>query len=588
MDLLDYIIKYMNNKVQVASNLFDNIYGLCELTGNGNDKAFMHYVGNGQGKPVTDFDKGNGTMFWVKRGAVSITPDAPVQLQDASCSAYVTINYPLRAIGVVKKSHLPCDNATAVDQAAQELLHKLGGKDKTLRAALSASFCTINPTSYTTEVSGLPKNYEYASFALDYTVQVVLKQSCIPALCEDVPLPSCDFSVALRNTEGLLVYTVNQNSANPFTLAVQPIVDGNGNTVNVPYDPSTPYVTTACTVTCEAATAVLKDTDGNTLSTTSIPSGDTQDITAPDGDVTVNGAAFGSVLSGGAIDVPVEYENGTPVGTITAGVVVIPNPTSCPDATAYLKDTDGVAISTTPIASGGSANITAPDGTVNVENSQSVIVAGGLVKSNGSLLLSVTDSTAVLKDTAGNILSSTDIPAEQSADITAPDGDITVNSVAFDTVLSGGTQNVVVRQEVGSTQVGSKQGSFWRIADSDININSAAFSSVAAEDTLNVVVKDTTGAAVGSKVGSEWIVPALVQDTFINVLFDTGATLDYTITIDSNTAGTYTSAAFSGGMASATYEVNGTPDTLPFTLVATDTLRIIPNAVGTIKLSGTY
>jgi hypothetical protein len=41
-------------------------------------------------------------------------------------------------------------------------------------------------------------------------------------------------------------------------------------------------------------------------------------------------------------------------------------------------------------------------------------------------------------------------------------------------------------------------------------------------------------------------------------------------------------------MASATYEKNAGVVTLPFTLVATDTLRIIPNAVGVIKLSGTY
>jgi hypothetical protein len=60
------------------------------------------------------------------------------------------------------------------------------------------------------------------------------------------------------------------------------------------------------------------------------------------------------------------------------------------------------------------------------------------------------------------------------------------------------------------------------------------------------------------------------------------------ITIDADSAGTYTSAAFSGGMASATYEKNGVGATLPITVIATDTLRIIPNASGVIKLTGTY
>jgi hypothetical protein len=45
-----------------------------------------------------------------------------------------------------------------------------------------------------------------------------------------------------------------------------------------------------------------------------------------DATVTVNGDAFDTVESGEIIDVPVEYENGTPVGSIVSGVVEIPNP----------------------------------------------------------------------------------------------------------------------------------------------------------------------------------------------------------------------------------------------------------------------
>jgi hypothetical protein len=42
--------------------------------------------------------------------------------------------------------------------------------------------------------------------------------------------------------------------------------------------------------------------------------------------VTVNSSAFNTVASGGTLDVPVEYENGTLIGTITGGIVKIPNP----------------------------------------------------------------------------------------------------------------------------------------------------------------------------------------------------------------------------------------------------------------------
>lgn len=451
MDLLDYIISYMNNKVEVASSLFDNIYGLCDTS---KDSKYYSYTGNGQGKPVTDYDKKKGTLLWIKNGSVRVTADAPQVLKDASCSDYVTIDYLLRGICVVKKSNLPCDNATAIDQSAQEILHKLGGKDKLLRQAIGASFIDIKPTGYT-ELKNITDNLNYAAFGLDYTVSVVLKKSCIPQLCDDVPLPTCEFSVALRNTDGKLIYTINQGSANPFTLAVQQVVDGNGNTVNVPYDPDTPFVTDACTVVCD------------------------------DANVTVNGSAFNTVASGGTLDVPVQYENGTPVGTITGGVVEIPNPIVCADA------------------------------------------------------------TAVLKDTAGATISSTNIPSGTSQDIVAPDGDITVNSVAFDSVLSGGT--------------------------------------------TNVVVKDDNGATVGSKVGSEWIVPAFEQDLVTRVNFDSGSALEYTITIDSDTAGTYTAASFGSSVTSATYEKNAVAATLPITVIATDTLKIIPDSDdGFVKLTGTY
>ena len=525
MDLLDYIISYMNNKVEVASSLFDNIYGLCDTS---KDSKYYSYTGNGQGKPVTDYDKKKGTLLWIKNGSVRVTADAPQVLKDASCSDYVTIDYLLRGICVVKKSNLPCDNATAIDQSAQEILHKLGGKDKLLRQAIGASFIDIKPTGYT-ELKNITDNLNYAAFGLDYTVSVVLKKSCIPQLCDDVPLPTCEFSVALRNTDGKLIYTINQSSANPFTLAVQQVVDGNGNTVDVPYDPDTPFVTDACTVVCD------------------------------DANVTVNGSAFNTVASGGTLDVPVEYENGTPVGTITGGVVEIPNPIVCADATAVLKNSLNTTLSTTNIASGASADINAPD------------------------------ATAVLKDTAGNILDTEAIPSNVSEDIIAPDGDITVNGVAFDSVLSGGTENVVVRQETGSTQVGSKQGQFWRIDDSDISINSTPFDSVAAEDSLNIAVKDTNGASVGSEVAGEWIVPAFEQDLVTRVNFDSGSPLEYTITVDSDTAGTYTASSFGGSVTIATYEKNAVAATLPITVVATDTLKIIPDSDdGFVKLTGTY
>lgn len=463
MDLLGYIISYMNNKVEVSTNLFTKIYGLCDY--HKNENAYYHYTGNGQAEKATDYDRNKGTLLWVKNGAVKVLGDAPINFKNVTCDDYVTIDYILRAVCVVKKSHIPCDNATSLDQAAQELLHKLGGRDKELRRAIKASYLDIKPTGYQ-ELKGVTENFEYVAFGLDYDVQVVLKKSCIDSICDDVPLPGCDFSVTLQNIDDKIIYTINQTSDNPFTLGSQPIVDGDGNAINVPYDPDTPYVTTPCAISCDDATAVLKDTLGATISTTNIASGASQDITAPDG----------------------------------VGVV---------------KNSLGTTLSSTNIPSDTSSDLAAPD------------------------------ATAVLKDTDGNTLLTEAIPSDVSEDIEAPDGTVTVNSAAFDTVLSGGSLDVKVEYEDGTP--------------------------------------------VGTIVGDTVEIPDVIQDLVTKVSFETGATLDFDITIDSDTAGTYTANTFGGSTTIATYEKNAVVATLPITVVATDVLTIFPDADnGFVRLTGTY
>ncbi len=62
-----------------------------------------------------------------------------------------------------------------------------------------------------------------------------------------------------------------------------------------------------------------------------------------------------------------------------------------------------------------------------------------------------------------------------------------------------------------------------------ITINDAAFTTVDCGLTEDIVVKDTNGLAVGSKIGSEWIVPAgsgsVTYDILLNGV-DTGQDLD--------------------------------------------------------------
>jgi hypothetical protein len=135
---------------------------------------------------------------------------------------------------------------------------------------------------------------------------------------------------------------------------------------------------------CLDATAILKDEDGNTLSTTNIQSGNTQDIEAPNADYLV------------------EYINGTPIqsGEVLSGgsvVVQVPNPIVCQDATAVVKNTLGTIIATESIPSGATEDII------------------------------ITDSTAVIKNSTGTTLISEQIPAEVSENIFLADTTYQIN-----------------------------------------------------------------------------------------------------------------------------------------------------------------
>jgi hypothetical protein len=67
------------------------------------------------------------------------------------------------------------------------------------------------------------------------------------------------------------------------------------------------------------------------------------------------------VASGGVIDVPVKYANGTPTGSFIEGIWTIDNPITCAAASYEVEYENGTPISSGTIPSGGSAIITVPN-----------------------------------------------------------------------------------------------------------------------------------------------------------------------------------------------------------------------------------
>ena len=106
MNILKNILERLNQKLD-ASNIFGAIYGLAEPAPD-NPKQFFVYEGSGQGKPVTDYDKTQGTAFWRFRSAVTMRQTD--SLRPVGCQEMYVATYPLRCYAFIRKSSMPCDS----------------------------------------------------------------------------------------------------------------------------------------------------------------------------------------------------------------------------------------------------------------------------------------------------------------------------------------------------------------------------------------------------------------------------------------------------------------------------------------------
>jgi hypothetical protein len=189
MNLLSTILDRLNQRIEVG-NIFDKIYGLSELVGEGNDKAWAYYIGNGQAVPVTDFDAKQGTLFWAKRGKITVAKNDSLRL--AGCKSIYETRFSMTAYAMVRKSHLPCDSADAQDWVASRVLRLISGTDPQFKTAIGVIAYEVVPNGYQNEIRYLPVNYEWAAVAIDVDVNVSTssEDGCYDTCATgDIPLP---------------------------------------------------------------------------------------------------------------------------------------------------------------------------------------------------------------------------------------------------------------------------------------------------------------------------------------------------------------------------------------------------------------
>jgi hypothetical protein len=356
MNLLSTIIDRLNQRIE-AGNIFDQIYGLSELSADGNDKAWIHYIGNGQAIPVTNFDAKQGTLFWAKRGKISVAKIETFKL--AGCKSMYETRYSLSANAVVRKSHLPCDSADAQDWIASRVLKLISGTDPQFKTAIGVVSYEVVPNGYANEIKSLPPNYEWASVTIDVDINVVSgsEDGCYDTCATgDIPLPDfepCTPCLTEVAVDGVTIIG-NGTPADPLTA-----IGGGG---------GTPLITQEDGTNVSTNTTTLNFTgDGVTASLTSpgvvevnIPSGG-----GGGGVTSVTGTAPIASSGGATPDISISQ-----AGIGTDGYV------SSADWATFNGKQDALTAGTGIDLSGNIVTNTAPDQVVSITAGSDIAVSG--------------------------------------------------------------------------------------------------------------------------------------------------------------------------------------------------------------------
>jgi hypothetical protein len=192
--MLEKIICYLTGKLN-ETEYFQKIFPFVELIQKGDNLRPAEYLGKGQFKDVTRFDHYNGMAYFRKAGSTK-TSEGDDEISEVPCSLLLKFEYPLRLVMCVPKEKLTKDDEFSDERMTNTILSVVTGEGGAIKNQLKALEVTFIPTQVITsnkdvlndEYPGFSINdinYKYAYAAIDLTVTVQIKQSCLQTECEE-------------------------------------------------------------------------------------------------------------------------------------------------------------------------------------------------------------------------------------------------------------------------------------------------------------------------------------------------------------------------------------------------------------------
>lgn len=194
--MLERVTDYLVGRVS-ESNYFQKIFPFVELIEKEDTMRPAEYIGKGQYSDVTRFDNYDGMAYFRMTGKERITKDNVDALDLASCDQKLTVVFPMRIVACVPKSSASKDDAFTDERISRTLMAHLLTDGGALKDDLRATSVKIFPESITfsnkeilsEEYRGLEKlqdiNYEFSYHAIDFSVTIKIKESCLTAECQE-------------------------------------------------------------------------------------------------------------------------------------------------------------------------------------------------------------------------------------------------------------------------------------------------------------------------------------------------------------------------------------------------------------------
>lgn len=191
--MLNRIISYLYGKID-DTGYFEKIYPFVEQVERDGIVYPSQYIGNGQYESVSNFDSYNGLAYFRLLSKQIINRPSPDPM--SMCDESLEMIYPLRLVACIPKSKLSEDDSFADERISKTLISKLLVNGGAIKDELKASSFVSFPSTVTfdnrqilqEEYNNVTKmkdvNYNYSYHAIDFTITVRVKESCLTTECE--------------------------------------------------------------------------------------------------------------------------------------------------------------------------------------------------------------------------------------------------------------------------------------------------------------------------------------------------------------------------------------------------------------------